>query len=172
MFADLLASGTLLIPKLGKTLQYRAMREEDLPEVADLEQQLFRSPWSLELFREDLGQEYACSLVVRDGDTLAAYIVVFLVLDEMHIANVAVAREYQRSGIGYALLKLMLSMARDLGFCLAHLEVRRSNQNAIDLYEKLGFERAGLRKNYYENEHEDAILMSTLIQVNPVLAPR
>jgi [ribosomal protein S18]-alanine N-acetyltransferase len=171
MFADHFPPGDLLLPKLGRSLHYRPMQNADLPAVVILEKQLFRSPWSLEMFSEDLDQEYAFMLVVLDGAAVIAYVITYLVLDEMHIANVAVAPEYQRLGIGYHVLRKLLTAGREQGYYLAHLEVRQSNSAAIALYAQLGFEKVGLRKNYYEIEQEDAVLMSCLIQVNPFFAP-
>ena len=169
MFADAFAPGVVRLPGSGESWPYRAMREEDLDQVVRIEEQLFRSAWTREMFREDLDQEYACSLVLLDGEVVAAYMITYLVADEMHIANVAVAPEYQRRGIGYAFLLLLLRAGREMGFYLAHLEVRRSNSAAIALYDKLGFTQVGLRKGYYEVENEDAVLMSCLIQANPLL---
>lgn len=171
MFTDSMAACGLAVPKLGRTLQIRAMRIEDLPAVVALEKELFRSPWSAEMFREDLDQEYACSLVVLDGDLLAGYMVTYFIADEIHIANVAVVPEYQRRGIGVALLKRFLTLGKERGIFMAHLEVRASNAGAIALYQKIGFEKVGLRKNYYEVEQEDAVLMSSLLQINPHLMP-
>ncbi|HOT98658.1 MAG TPA: ribosomal protein S18-alanine N-acetyltransferase [bacterium] len=170
MFAEALAPGRLEIPGSGLVLHLRAMLEEDLAEVVQIEEQLFRSAWTAEMFREDFDQEYACPLVARDRGRLAAYLVAYVVADEIHIANIAVAPEYQRRGVGYAFLLHLLRVSREAGYALAHLEVRRSNAAAIALYEKLGFAKVGLRKEYYEIEHEDAVLMTCLIQVNPLFA--
>jgi len=170
MLADHFAAGTLEIPALGRALHYRKMRAGDLPAIIAIEKELFSSPWSEEMFREDLDQEYALSLVVLDGETIAAYVVTFLVLDEMHIANVAVIAAYQRRGIAFAMLKRLLTAGREMNYFLAHLEVRVSNTGAIALYEQLGFARVGLRKDYYEVEHEDAVLMSCRLQSNPLFA--
>jgi len=170
MFADYFLPGVLELPTLARPLHYRAMHEADLPAIAVIERQLFSSPWSEELFREDLDQEYALSLVLTDGETIAGYVITFLVLDEMHIANVAIAPAYQRRGIAFEVLRRLLTAGRRMHYFLAHLEVRQSNLGAIALYERLGFAKVGLRKNYYENEHEDAVLMSCLLQSNPLLA--
>lgn len=161
----------LPIPRLGRTLTLRRMEVADLPAVAQIEEKLFRSPWTEAMFREDIDQEYALMLVVLDGERVAAYLVSYQVLDEMHIANVAVHPDCQRQGIAAAMLQTLLEAARERGYQLAHLEVRKSNDGAIALYERLGFEKVGLRKNYYEIEQEDAVLMSCLIQINPLLAP-
>lgn len=161
----------LTIPRLGRALTLRRMQVEDLPAVVEIEERLFRSPWTAAMFREDIDQEYALMLVMLDGESVAAYLVTYLVLDEMHIANVAVHPDYQRQGIAIAMLRTLLESARQRGYQLAHLEVRKSNHGAIALYERLGFEKVGLRKNYYEIEQEDAVLMSCLIQINPLLAP-
>jgi [ribosomal protein S18]-alanine N-acetyltransferase len=171
MSVDPFPAGGLFVPKLGRTLSFRRMQAGDLPAVVALEQMLFRSPWTEEMFREDLDQEYASMLVVFDEAVLAAFVVTYLVVDEMHIADVAVAPEFQRHGIAHAMLASLLKAGRERGYQLAHLEVRTSNHGAIALYEQLGFEKVGLRKNYYEIEKEDAVLMSCLIQVNPLLAP-
>ncbi len=171
MLCSLLQSGTVYVPKANRNYALRCMTQQDILQISLLEHQLFLSAWSDEMFLQDLGKEYALSLVVLDDTAIIAYIVIYLILDELHIANVGVAPEYQRLGIGYALLLTVLTTARICGYALAHLEVRESNRAAIALYAKLGFDQVGRRKNYYEIEHEDALLMSSLLQVNSRLQP-
>jgi ribosomal-protein-alanine N-acetyltransferase len=171
MLTTLLQSGELQVPKANRTFLYRRMVLQDLEQICQLENQLFRSAWSEEMFSDDLDQNYAISLVVLEHDIIVAYIVLYTVLDELHVANLGVAPEYQRLGIGYSLLQDILCTARSCSYAFAHLEVRKSNLPAISLYERLGFEKVGLRKNYYEEEQEDAILMSNLLQVTSKLNP-
>lgn len=83
-----------------------------------------------------------------------------MVLDEGDVTNVAVCRERQREGIGNFLVSSLLRLAGDQGISMIHLEVRSGNETAIRLYERLGFQRDGIRRNYYSDPEEDAVLMT------------
>ena len=98
--------------------------------------------------------------MAEEGGELVGYCGIVTVLDEGDIVKVAVSEKYQRRGVGHRLLEETIEKLREKGVRVFHLEVRKSNQAAVGLYEKLGFVRDGIRKNYYENPVEDAILMS------------
>jgi ribosomal-protein-alanine N-acetyltransferase len=141
------------------------MREPDLDQIVDLEMQLFVSPWSRGMFEEELQEkEYVLALVLENEGRIVGYLIAYLVADEVHIANIGTAPDQQRRGLGKAMMQNLLDQAQKNGFTLAHLEVRRTNRAAISLYEKLGFHIVGVRKNYYEHEKEDALLMTLMLQ--------
>jgi len=156
--------GPQRLPLLEKPLIWRRMRRVDLEQILVLEKQLFASPWSREMFEEELREKnHVLALVLEDAGTIAGYLIAYLVADEVHIANIGAATDRQRRGIGQWMMRNLLDQAEKDGFTLAHLEVRRSNRAAIALYEKLGFRIVGVRKNYYQQEKEDALLMTLVL---------
>jgi len=97
---------------------------------------------------------------VAEADSeIAGYINLWYVLDEVTVANIAVAKDFRRKGIGGALMEYALDIAREKGMSAATLEVRQSNYPAIKLYESFGFESAGIRPDYYEKPREGAVIM-------------
>ncbi len=139
------------------------MSPADVPEVAALEAGCFRNPWTEDGFREMLARTYTLYLLVRDSttDQLLAYCGLVQSLDEADIVNVAVAKGVRGRGIGMAMLQELMKQGRARGVLRFTLEVRKSNAPALHLYEKLGFSRAGIRSNFYENPVEDAVIMWT-----------
>lgn len=95
-------------------------------------------------------------------DKVAGYIGVYVVLESCYVNNIAVFPEYRRKGVGTALLKMAMLTADAMGTDFISLEVRKSNTEAISLYESLGFEEMGLRKNFYRHPTEDALIMTKL----------
>lgn len=145
----------------GGNYLIRWMIPADVPAVWKLEQEVFASPWSIENFLYELGNhDYNISLIAVMDQKLAGYSVSYHVYDELHISNLAVAPNFRRRKIGETILVVNLKIARIRSISHVHLEVRRSNLPAITLYQKHGFEIVGVRKNYYQNEREDALLMT------------
>ncbi len=142
------------------TLQVRQMQESDIDQVAELEKEIFPNPWSKVSFAAELLHKYSICLVVFDDERIIAYSVNWFIEDELHIANLAVSSDYRKMGIASWLMEIILSLSESISTRVIHLEVRKSNEQAINLYKKFGFKEVGLRKNYYEKEHEDALLMS------------
>ncbi|MGI6069838.1 MAG: ribosomal protein S18-alanine N-acetyltransferase [Blautia sp.] len=138
----------------------REMTVEDLDQVMEIEENLFSVPWTKEGFFTFLLRPNTLFLVVEEKGQILGYCGVILVLDEGEITNVAVRRERQREGIGQFLVEGMLLMVRERGIHTLHLEVRKSNVSAIRLYQRIGFEETGLRRNYYTSPSEDAVLMT------------
>ena len=131
---------------------------EHLERTCAIENQSYSSPWSQEL----IAAEFTKSISFRKGlfvdNILAAYCFSYLVLDEMHLLNIAVSPEYRQQGLGRHLLSCVLSEAWQLGCKRVLLEVRESNKTAKKLYESVGFLCFGSRKNYYQDNNEDAEL--------------
>jgi ribosomal-protein-alanine N-acetyltransferase len=137
--------------------QIRPMQLEDLDAIMIIETLSFKTPWSRESFSNDFNRENSVILVGSECSILAGYLVAWLIVDEIHIGNLAVHPDYRRRGLAQALLNALLL---DHPFrARIWLEVRRSNQAALELYGKMGFREAGIRKQYYAAEKEDAIVM-------------
>ena len=140
----------------------REMLVDDLEQVMKIENELFSPPWTREGFFTYLTRRDAMFLVVEEKGEILAYCGLIMVLDEGDITNVAVRPDRQREGIGYFLVDSMLKMAEITGIHIVHLEVREGNATARRLYERLGFKEDGLRKNYYTDPTENAVLMTKM----------
>lgn len=138
-------------------MHIRPMEESDLDQVMTIENVSFPSPWSLSAFERELKNPWSVAWVCELGERVVGYIIAWKVADEFHIINLAVAPQVRKQGIGKSLLRYALENAE--GCVWARLEVRRSNWIAQALYRKLGFQEIGIRKQYYTDENEDAIVM-------------
>ncbi len=134
-------------------------RVEDLDELAALEALASLRPWSREVFAEELSRAFSRVMLLRQDGVLAAFLVYWLVDEELQVLNVATAPMQRRRGHAARLIEHAILVARRAGCLRLLLEVRRSNQAAIRLYRKYGFRPIGVRAHYYANEHEDAIVM-------------
>lgn len=137
------------------------MDEPDLDDVLAIEEASFTSPWTRQMFlaeMQNVGVSYGYVLRTP-GWPVAAFCTIWVVLDEIHINNVAVRPECRGGGVGRVLLEFVLRLGAGLGARRATLEVRRSNLTALKLYERLGFVIAGARKHYYANPIEDALIL-------------
>ena len=136
------------------------MTEADLPEVMELEREIFSWPWTEEFFLDELGRGFSHIFLARDADgALVGFVCFWALLDEAHILNLAVRENYRRRGIGKKLVLEALKYAKRRGAKGASLEVREKNTAAIAFYGSLGFERAGLRKRYYDSPPDNAVIM-------------
>jgi ribosomal-protein-alanine N-acetyltransferase len=138
------------IRKLGLT---------DLNAIDAIEKRAYRTPWSRSMFASELAKLTSICLGAFDGERLIGYVVNSRYVDAWHIMNVAVDPDYQRRGIATRLLEHLFELTRDDQRRGYTLEVRVSNADAIDLYERLGFERQGIRRGYYTDNREDALIM-------------
>ncbi|MBI4760828.1 MAG: ribosomal protein S18-alanine N-acetyltransferase [Chloroflexota bacterium] len=142
-------------------LNIRRMTLDDLPAVVALDQMSFSLPWPERSFRFELTDNTAsrCWVAEADGE-IVGMLVAWLLVDEAHIATLAVHPAYRRRGIARKLLSHALrSMAKE-GAVSSFLEVRESNIAAQELYRQFGYEAVGRRKRYYKDTNEDAILMT------------
>jgi ribosomal-protein-alanine N-acetyltransferase len=135
------------------------MTEADLTEVCAIEQETFSDPWSEEDFRSSLREANNGYLIAEIDGKVAGYCGYWGIAGEGYIYNVAVKKEYRRQQIGQGMLKNLIASSLDKGIATFTLEVRSSNEAAIQLYQRLGFERAGLRKDFYSKPKEDAVIM-------------
>ena len=139
----------------------RPMRESDLPAVLVVEQSAYEFPWTLAIFRDCLRVGYHC-WVYEGPHGLIGHGVMSVAAGECHLLNICVHPDYQRRGLGSALVSFLLGRARRMGARVALLEVRVSNAAGYRLYVKLGFDEIGVRKHYYPARHgrEDAIILA------------
>lgn len=140
-------------------LEIREMQTGDLERVAEIEKSIFSMPWSAKGFADSMEQDCTLFLTaVWDGE-IAGYCGMFQSFDEADITNVAVAEKSRGRGIAQAMLKELMKKGKERGIAAYTLEVRVGNAAARRLYEKLGFETAGIRRNFYEKPVEDAVIM-------------
>ncbi|MBM4117841.1 ribosomal-protein-alanine N-acetyltransferase [bacterium] len=152
----------------GLELEAEPFRPEHLLAVMALEQACFPAPWSEGLLREEAQpRRHAWNLVVRVDGAVRAFLFNWIVVDEMHLLNLAVDPPLQGKGLGGYLLDWLLREAGRAGFAVVSLEVRASNARAIRLYESRGFERLFLRRGYYTDNGEDAVIMLCHLRESP-----
>ncbi|MCW8830377.1 MAG: ribosomal protein S18-alanine N-acetyltransferase [Gammaproteobacteria bacterium] len=146
--------------KSGNTLSFRTMHHDDLKQIMEIEVQAYSHPWTIGIFR-DCVRGHRCWVAMQD-DVIAGYGVLMMAPGESHVLNLCVKPGQQRKGIGRALLRLLMEKSEQSGVDMILLEVRRSNQSAIDLYQSEGFHELGVRKAYYpaDNGREDAIIFA------------
>ena len=139
--------------------EFTLMRTEaDVDDVITVENACFRHPWSKESMMKELDNPAARFLMMKEDGRIIAYAGVWFILDEGHIANIAVMPEYRGKGNGRRIVEALIRLAADSGMSFLTLECRRSNTVAQNLYHSLGFKDVGFRKRYYENV-EDALIM-------------
>ena len=138
------------------------MTINDIDDVQVVERASFPVPWPANAFRHELTQnKNAHYIVAREGDRIVGYAGLWLSLDEAHITTFAVLPDYRRRKIGERMLVALFDKSAKLGAEWMTLEVRASNLAAQKLYEKYGFRPAGIRRRYYSDNNEDAIIMWT-----------
>jgi len=139
----------------------RLADEQDLDGVLAVESESFTNPWTRDMYTWELQNRSMCHiLLVRTAECpVAGFCAFWLVFDEVHINNIAMRPGFRAQGIGTALLKQVLAEGQQLGARRATLEVRASNAGARRLYERMGFYVAGVRRNYYSDPVEDALIL-------------
>jgi [ribosomal protein S18]-alanine N-acetyltransferase len=140
----------------------RKMTEQDVPAVSRIDQMSFSLPWPEHSFRYEVSENRVarCFVAETDDKRIAAMIVSWIIVDEMHIATIATDPDFRRQGIAERLLTQALLDGRETGARLAFLEVRVGNEAAQAMYRKFGFRNTGKRARYYRDNGEDAILMT------------
>lgn len=141
-------------------LSFAPMQDSDLEWVAAQDVRLYPYPWTVGNFSDSMRSGYSC-WTMCDGLERVGYAVLMMVLDEAHILNISVLAERQRQGLGRRLLEHLGQVARQAGARQMFLEVRPSNEAALALYQRAGFETIGRRKGYYPalSGREDALVM-------------
>lgn len=137
----------------------KEMSSEHIGQVAELEGLCFADPWSEKSIASELENPLAKWLVALDGERVVGYVGSQTVMDETDMMNLAVHADHRRQGIGESLIQALVILLKENGSRQLTLEVRSSNHAARELYGKMGFTQAGLRRNYYANPKEDALIL-------------
>jgi ribosomal-protein-alanine N-acetyltransferase len=142
----------------------RHMAPRDLGGVLAIEEASFPTPWSRGMFVEELGRPFSLHCVAEGpaGDVLG-YAICWHIAGESHLLNIAVHPDRRGRGVGWALVRECISAGARAGSTRIHLEVRAGNEEAQRLYRRCGFQFEGIRRNYYTDTGEDAILFSRSI---------
>lgn len=145
---------------MNESFIFRLMTENDIDQVLVIERNSFTTPWSKEAFYNEMTKnQFAYYIVIEDQEKVVGYCGVWVVLDEGHITNIAILPEYRGRKLGEKLMTKIMNLGRELGANKLTLEVRKTNYVAQKLYKKLGFEEGAIRKNYYTDNQEDALVM-------------
>ncbi len=141
-------------------IKIRRMWAIDIDEVVEVERQAFTTPWSRKAFEAEMyDNDLACYLVMISSGKIIGYAGAWLILDEAHVTNIALLPQYHHQGLGECLLNELIAYVRERGAASMTLEVRVSNLSAQKLYAKLGFVQKGIRRQYYTDSKEDALIM-------------
>ncbi|HVW90225.1 MAG TPA: ribosomal protein S18-alanine N-acetyltransferase [Gaiellaceae bacterium] len=140
-------------------LDIRLLELGDLDAIESIEQRAYPTPWSRSMFASELAKPTSICLGAFDGADLVGYVVNSRYVDAWHVMNVAVDPDRHRRGVATALLERLFELTADDERRGYTLEVRVSNEGAIRLYERLGFEPRGIRRGYYTDNREDALIM-------------
>ena len=146
------------VPRLR--LDVRRLTLGDLNAIERIEQRVYATPWSRSMFAGELAKPASLSLgaLAEDG-RLIGYLIVSRYVDAWHIMNIAVDIDRRRAGVGSTLLETLFELTAGDSRRGYTLEVRVSNRTAISLYERFGFEASGIRRGYYTDNREDAVIM-------------
>ena len=139
-------------------IRYIEMESAHIDGLVKVEEECFNSGFARQTFERELENKIAIYVVALDGDDIIGYAGLWDICGEADIMHVGVLKERRRCGIAFEMLKALIELCKQRGVFAVNLEVRKSNDAAQRLYEKLNFERVGLRKNYYDGK-EDAVLM-------------
>jgi [ribosomal protein S18]-alanine N-acetyltransferase len=139
------------------------MRDKHLDGVVAIEREVFSDPWTRAMFFQDMSADYGLCYVAAYDEVVVGYVDAWIVCDECTINRIACSKKTQRSGIGSQLLCSVMHESSRRGAQTFFLDVRSSNAAAQQFYEKSGFIKTGLRKSYYADVREDAVLMSMAV---------
>jgi ribosomal-protein-alanine N-acetyltransferase len=143
------------------TIELRRLEMRDLDRIEEIEREAYPTPWSRSMFAGELAKPSSICLGAFDteSDVLVGYLIISRYVDAWHVMNIAVAPSERRRGIAQHLLERLFELTATDSRRGYTLEVRVSNANAIRLYERLGFQARGLRRGYYTDNREDALIM-------------
>jgi len=159
-----IARGLIELIDIDLALEIVPFKERHIPEAVRLENISFSVPWSENAFRSELENPKARFFAAEYAGSVIGYIGAHNILSEVFITNISVLPSFRRRGVASKLLKHIIDISVSENADLITLEVRESNMAAIELYQKFGFQKAGVRKAYYEKPTEDAILMTKYLK--------
>jgi ribosomal-protein-alanine N-acetyltransferase len=140
-------------------IEIKRLQLRDLNAIEEIERLSYPTPWSRSMFASELSKPSSICLGSFDGDRLVGYVIVSRYVDAWHVMNVAVTPEYRRRGLAGRMLTALFELTAHDERRGYTLEVRVSNEGAIALYERLGFRSSGIRRGYYTDNREDALIM-------------
>ena len=140
-------------------IELRSLSLSHLGDIEQIEKSAYPTPWSRTMFASELAKPTSICLGAFEGTRLVGYIINSRYVDAWHVMNVAVDPDHRRRGIATRMLEELFELTKNDGRRGYTLEVRVTNAGAIDLYERLGFERRGVRRGYYTDNREDALVM-------------
>ena len=135
------------------------MAQCHVPQIAELEKLCFNDPWSENSIASELDNRLSCWLIASDDEKVVGYVGSQTVLGETDMMNIAVHPDYRKQGVATDLINALIEALKERNSHSLMLEVRSSNEPAKSLYLKMGFEVVGIRKNYYRNPREDALIL-------------
>ncbi|AJS61612.1 ribosomal protein S18-alanine N-acetyltransferase [Paenibacillus sp. IHBB 10380] len=139
---------------------FRPMKLVDIPSIMIIEREAFTLPWTEDAFRNELTNNlFAKYVVLENNGNPIGYAGMWTIVDEAHVTNIALLEAYRGRKLGGLLLEELMNTASQIGMLRITLEVRVSNMIAQKLYERKGFTSVGIRKGYYSDNHEDAVIM-------------
>jgi len=141
-------------------ITFRQIKEDDIPKIIAIEKETFSDAWTAQSLCETCRQEQAFISVADAKGEVLGYCIIYHVLDEGEMVRIAVDKQFRHEGLGQALLNYTSEVCREKGVCKILLEVRESNASARRFYTHYGFKEDGIRKNFYDNPKENAVLMS------------
>ncbi len=141
-------------------IKIEKMRLFDIPRVAKLDKNSLFESWSEKIYEESLKNKNYNILVAKLGSKIVGFISMYCAVDEGYICNIAVEKSHRKQGIGTSLISEIITYSQNKNLKFLTLEVRESNTETIKFYEKLGFEKLGVRKNFYLNPTENAVIMT------------
>lgn len=146
-------------------IDFKNMKVDDVTRVHEIEKASFTTPWSRQsIIKEITENKLSRYKVLTLDDHIIGYYGLWIVADEAHVMNIAIDPDYRSQGYGTKLFENLIETAIAEGVKRVTLEVRRSNEHAINLYEKFGFEASAIRKGYYRDVGEDALIMWLVIE--------
>ncbi|MGB6407049.1 MAG: ribosomal protein S18-alanine N-acetyltransferase [Planococcus donghaensis] len=145
---------------MNEAVSFRKMTTEDVDAVYEIEKLSFTLPWTKEAFYNEMNiNEHAYYVIAETEEGIVGYCGMWLVMDEAHVTNIAIHPDHRGKKLGGSLMEAAIKTAKAQGAVLMTLEARVSNTVAQNLYRKLGFKNGGIRKRYYTDNYEDAIVM-------------
>ncbi|MFO1441725.1 ribosomal protein S18-alanine N-acetyltransferase [Bacillus sp. Bva_UNVM-123] len=150
---------------MNQSLTFRFLNENDIDEILEIEHASFTLPWTKQAFQNEFSaNQYAVYVGIEEEGKIIGYCGVWIIIDEAHITNIAILPQYRGRKLGEALMRKVMELAVERDVKTMTLEVRVTNQIAQSLYRKLGFQDGGIRKRYYTDNQEDALVMWVNLQ--------